>query len=130
VVDETVIRLDDEQYWLYATVDPETNELQHTKLKPTRTNVLAHAFFGELRKKHDIDGAVFLVDGATPLKDARTRHGLDLRHERHGNRNSVERVLREVKHRTTAFSNCFDHANAETAEKWLKSYAFAWNQLI
>jgi transposase-like protein len=26
-VDETVIRLDDEQYWLYAAVDPETNEL-------------------------------------------------------------------------------------------------------
>jgi transposase-like protein len=54
-VDETVIRLDDEQYWLYAAVDPETNELLHTKLEPTRTNVLAHAFFTELREKHDVD---------------------------------------------------------------------------
>jgi len=25
-VDETVIQLDDEQYWLYAAVDPETNK--------------------------------------------------------------------------------------------------------
>jgi transposase-like protein len=25
-VDETVIRLNDEQYWLYAAVDPEANE--------------------------------------------------------------------------------------------------------
>lgn len=24
-VDETIIQLDDEQYWLYAAVDPETN---------------------------------------------------------------------------------------------------------
>ncbi|SEN08890.1 DDE domain-containing protein [Halorientalis persicus] len=54
-VDETVIRLNDEQYWLYAAVDPETNELLHTKLEPTRTNALAHAFFAELREKHDVD---------------------------------------------------------------------------
>ena len=25
-VDETVIRIDDEQYWLYAAVDPDSNE--------------------------------------------------------------------------------------------------------
>src|SRR6056297_4085820 len=75
-VDETVIRLNDEQYWLYAAVDPETNELLHTKLEPTRTKVLAHSFFRELREKHDVDEAVFLVNGATPLKDACRRHGL------------------------------------------------------
>jgi transposase-like protein len=129
-VDETVIQLKDERYWLYAAVDPETNKLLHTKLEPTRTNVLAHAFFTELREKHDVEDAVFLVDGATPLKDACTRHGLDFRYERHGNRNSVERIFREVKRRTTAFPNCFSHARAETADEWLKSFAFAWNQLI
>ena len=148
-VDETVIRLNKEQYWLYAAVDPETNELLHTKLEPTRTNVLAHAFFAELREKHDVDdvprnqrflvcerdamrlvNAVFLVDGAAPLKDACHRHGLDFRYEKHGNRNSVERVFREVKRRTICFSNCFSNAEADTAENWLRSFAFAWNQLI
>ena len=34
-VNETVIQLNDEQYWLYAAVDPETNELLHTALDPT-----------------------------------------------------------------------------------------------
>jgi putative transposase len=48
-VDQTVIRLNDEQYWLYATVDPETNEFLHKKLEPTRTNVLSHAFFADGR---------------------------------------------------------------------------------
>jgi transposase-like protein len=53
-VDETVIQLDDEQYWLYAAVDPETNELLHTKLEPTTTKVLAHSFLTELSEKHDV----------------------------------------------------------------------------
>jgi len=129
-VDETVIQLNDEYYWLYAAVDPETNKLLHTKLEPTRTNVLAHAFFAELREKHAVDDAVFLVDGADPLKDACQRHGLDFRYERHGNRNSVERVFREVKRRTSSFSNCFSNAERETADDWIEAFAFAWNQLI
>jgi len=129
-VDETVIQLNDEQYWLYAAVDAETNDLLYTKLEPVRTNVFAHAFFTELREKHDVDDAVFLVDGAAPLQDACSRHGLDYRYVKHGNRNSVERVFREVKRRTLCLSNCFSNATKETADKWLRSYAFTWNQLI
>ena len=129
-VDETVIRLDDEQYWLYAAVDPESNDLLHTKLEPTRNKVIARTFFQELREKHDVDDAVFLVDGDKVLNYACQRHDLDFRYERHGNRNSVERVFREVKRRTSSFSNCFSHARAETADQWLRSFAFAWNQLI
>ena len=129
-VDETVIRLNDEKYLLYAAVDPETNELLHTSLEPTRTNVLAYGFFGELLDKHDVDDATFLIDGAKPLEDACRRQGLDFNYERHGNRNSVERVFREVKRRTSSFSNCFSHASRKTADEWLRSYAFAWNELI
>jgi len=129
-VDETVIQLNDERYWLYAAVDPETNELLHTTLEPTRTNALAHAFFAELREKHDVETAVFLVDGAAPLKDACQRHSLGFRYEKHGNRNSVERVFCEVKRRTTSFSNCFSNAEADTADNWLQTFAFACNQLI
>jgi putative transposase len=129
-VDETVIRLNDERYWLYAAVDPETNELLHTKLEPTTNNSIAHAFFTELREKHVVDDAVFLIDGSHSLKDACRRHGLDFRYAKHGNRNSVERVFREVKRRTSSFSNCFSNAKATTADDWLRSFAFAWNQLI
>jgi len=129
-VDETVIRLNDERYWLYAAVDPETNELLHTALGPTTNKGIAHRFFAELREKHDVDNAVFLIDGSHSLKDACRRHSLDLRYERHGNRNSVERVFREIKRRTTSFSNCFSNAEAETVDDWLRSFSFAWNQLI
>ncbi|MCD2200481.1 IS6 family transposase [Halobacterium sp. KA-4] len=129
-VDETVIQLNDEQYWLYAAVDPETNELLHTKLETTTTKVLAHSFLAELSEKHDVEDAVFLVNGSHSLQDACHRHGYDFRYEKHGNRNAVERVFREIKRRTLCFSNCFSNAEAETADDWLGSFSFAWNQLI
>ena len=129
-VDETVIWIDGDKYWLYAAVDPESNEFLHTKLEPTRTNALAEIFFGELREKHDVEDAMFLVDDATPLQEACNRHGLDFRYEQHGNRNSAERIFREVKRRTSCFSNCFSHVDPATADDWLRSFAFAWNQLI
>jgi len=66
-VDETVIQFDDEQYWLYAALDPDSNDLLHPTLEPTRTNVIADQFFPKLREKHDVDDATFLVDGAVPL---------------------------------------------------------------
>ena len=62
-----MIQLDDEQYWLYAAVDPQSNDLLHTTLETTRNNVIADQFFAELRDKHDVDDAIFLVDGAAPL---------------------------------------------------------------
>ena len=148
-VDETVIQLNDEHYWLYAAVDPESNELLHTALEPTTNSAFAHSFLADLREKHDVDdvtrnrrflvgerdasrlvNAVFLIDGSHSLKDACNRHGLDFRYERHGNRNSVERVFREIKRRISSFSNCFSHAAADTVDDWLRSFAFAWNQLI
>jgi len=39
-VNKTVNRLDDEQYGLYTPVDPETNELLHTKLETAITRCL------------------------------------------------------------------------------------------
>jgi transposase-like protein len=41
-----VIRIDDEHYWLYPAVDPDSNELLYTKLGATRTSALAEIFFG------------------------------------------------------------------------------------
>ncbi|ELZ33143.1 IS6 family transposase [Halorubrum tebenquichense] len=129
-VDETVIQLNDRRYWLYAAVDPATNRLLHIKLSPTRNSAISSMFLSELREKHQVDNAVFLVDGAPWLHAACHRHGLRFQHVTHGNRNSVERVFREVKRRTNQFSNCFSHAEADTVENWLQALAFAWNQLI
>ena len=129
-VDETVIQLNDEQYWLYAAVDPETNELLHTTLEPTTTKVPAYSFLTELYEKHDVDDAVFLIDRSHSLQAACQLYDYDFKYEKHGNRNAVERVFREIKRRTICFPNCFSNANAATADDWLRSFSFAWTQRI
>ena len=99
-LDETVIQLGTDRYWLYAAVDPETNEFPHVRLFPTTNSGLTFVFLCELREKHDIDDATFLIDDADHLQAALSRLGLRFQVRRHGNRNAVERVFCEVKRRT------------------------------
>jgi len=127
-VDETVIQLGTERYWLYAAVDPKTNEFLHVKLFPTTNSGLTQLFLRELSEKHDIDDAVFLIDDANHLKSALSRYGLRFHVRRHGNRNSVERVFREVKRRTSSFSNTFSNVEPTTVESWLEAFAVWWNR--
>ncbi|SFT09500.1 IS6 family transposase, partial [Halostagnicola kamekurae] len=126
-LDETVIRINGQQFWLYAAVDPETNEFLHLRLFTTTTTALTQRFLRELREKHDVEDAVFLVDHAHHLAAALQRAGLRFRSERHGNRNTVERVFREIKRRTSSFSNSFSHVDPATAETWLQAFAVWWN---
>ena len=129
-VDETMIRFNGRWYWLYMAVDPDTNDILHTKLQPTRNHYTAKDFMSELIEKHDLDNSLFLVDGQHSLHQACRYHSLRFRVTKHGNRNSAERVFRELKRRTKAFSNSFSNAHLQTADDWLKSYTFAWNTLI
>ena len=122
-LDETVIRINNQQFWLYAAADPDTNELLHIRLFSTTTTALTEIFLRELRQKHDVETAEFLVDGAKHLQTALQRAGLRFQMRRHGNRNAVERIFRELKRRTSSFSNCFSHVEPETAESWLQTFA-------
>jgi len=102
-LDETVIRVNDQQYWLHVAADPATNHLLHVRLFSTTTTALIEIFLQELREKHDVEHAVFLVDGAHHLQTALRRTGLRFQMRRHGNRNAVERIFRELKCRTSSF---------------------------
>ena len=127
-VDETVIQPGTERYWLYAAADPKTNEFLHVRLFQTTNSGLTHVFLRELSEKHDIDDAVFLIDDADHLQAALSRFGLRFHVRRHGNRNSVERVFREVKRRTSSFSNTFSNVEPTTAESWHEAFAVWWNR--
>ena len=70
----------------------------------------------------------FLVDNVYHLEAALSRLGLRFQISRHGNRNAVERVFREVKSCTCLFSNTFSHAQPTTAERWLQAFAVWWNR--
>jgi len=127
-VDETVIRINDERHWLYAAVDPETNEFLHVRLFQTRTTQLTVLFLRELREKRQVEQATFLVDGAHYLKAALERFGLRFQISRHGNRNAVERVFREVTRRISSFLNTFSNVEPPTAESWPQAFAVWWNR--
>jgi transposase-like protein len=49
-VDETVIRINSQQFWLYAAADPATNQLLHVRLFSTMTTALTEMFLRELRQ--------------------------------------------------------------------------------
>jgi putative transposase len=44
--------------------------------------VIAHAFFAELREKHDVNEAVFLIDSSHLLRDVCRRQSLDFRYKK------------------------------------------------
>ena len=91
-VDETVIRINDQQFWLYAAANPQTKRFSICGCIPLQ-QPLPPIFLRELRQKHDVETAVFLVDGAKHLRAALQRAGLRFQTERHGNRNAVERIF-------------------------------------
>jgi putative transposase len=128
-LDETVIRINGQQFWLYAAVDPDMNRFLHIRLFITTTTALTQQFLRELQEKHDVSDAVFLVDYAQHLAATLRRAGLRFQTTRHGDRNAVERVFREVKRRTSSFSNSFSHVQPTTAETWLQAFAAWWNSL-
>ncbi|WP_280536299.1 IS6 family transposase [Halopenitus sp. POP-27] len=126
-VDQKAIRINSEQYWLYAAVDPETNRILHSRLFPTYTIPIGREFLVEVAEKHDVEDALFLVDDADDLNGALRRENLSFRVEIHGFRNAVRRIFREIQRRTSSFSNCFSHVDPPTAETWLQAHAVWWN---
>jgi transposase-like protein len=125
-VDETVIQIDDKHYWLYAAVDTDTNEFLYVKFGTAQNLGLSEIFFREFHEKHD----VFLVDSAQWPQEALRRHGLRFQHETYGNRNTIERLYKEMKRRTYQFATHLRHVDPTTAETWLLAQAFCQNQLI
>lgn len=69
-LDETVIQINGQQFWLYAAVDPDTNQFLYIRLFTTTTTALTQQFLRELQEKHNVSDAVFLVDYARHLAAA------------------------------------------------------------
>ena len=63
-LDETVVKVNGERYWLFGAVDPKTGRILHIRLFPHRTIVTTKIFFDEFNEKHAVEDAELLVDGA------------------------------------------------------------------
>ncbi|MFW5958798.1 MAG: IS6 family transposase, partial [Natronomonas sp.] len=54
-LDETVVKVNGERFWLFGAVDPETGRILHVRMFPNRTIVTTKLFLHELGDKHDIE---------------------------------------------------------------------------
>jgi putative transposase len=113
-----VIRINGQQYWLYAAVDLETNRFLHVRLFTTTTTALTSKLLRELSEKHGVSEAVFLVDHAHHLAAVLNQAGFRFQTLRYGNRNAVERIFREIKARTSSFNNSFAYVDLATVETY------------
>ena len=126
-VDEKMIRLHGQEYWLYGAVDPETNEILHVSFFPTTTKQTTRWFLTELHRRYQLGDVVFLVDDANYLGPVLAEDGYEYHVLKHGNRNAIERVFWEVERRTSSFANSFSNVTLETAESWLEAFAVYHN---
>jgi putative transposase len=99
VVDQKAIQVNDEQYWLYAAVNPRTNRALHLRLFPTYTILIVREFHIELADKHDVEGDLFLVNDVDGPIGGFCRETYSYRVEQRGFRNSFKYILREIKRR-------------------------------
>ena len=128
-VDQKAIRVNDQQYWLYAAVDPATNRFLHVRLFPTYRIPIAREFLTELAERHDVADAVFLVDDADDFIGALRRENYSYFVQQPGFRNAVKCVFREGERRTSPLSNCFSHVDPSAAKTWLQAHAVWWNHI-
>jgi transposase-like protein len=92
-VDEKMIRLHGQKFWLYAAVDPYTNEILYLSLYPTATKQTTRWFLTELHRRYQLADVEFLVDDADYLGPVLAEDGYRFRVIRRGNRNAIERVF-------------------------------------
>ncbi|AUX09883.1 transposase [Halalkaliarchaeum desulfuricum] len=126
-VDEKMIRLHGQEFWLYGAVDPQTNEILHVSLFPTTTKQTTQWFLAELHRRYQLDDVIFLVDDADYLAPVLAEDGYRFRILAHGNRNAIERVFWEVERRTSSFANSFSHVELKTAQNWFEAFAVYHN---
>jgi transposase-like protein len=92
-VDEKMIRINGNNYWLYGAVDPETSEILHFRLFSTMTKQTTRRFLAKLHRRYRLDTIEFLVDDADHLVDILDEDGYRFQIVPHGNRNAIERIF-------------------------------------
>ena len=92
-VDEKVICVNDEDYWLCGAVDPETNKILQFRLFPTAMKQITRWFLAELHRQYQLDDVEFLVNDADYLVTVLDEDGYRFQMITHGNRNVIERAF-------------------------------------
>ena len=126
-VDEKQVQLAKEQkVWLYAAIDIDSKVVLHARLSEHRGRDLAEMFLHELKEKHCVKDAEFLVDGMDYLTAlACTDPDDDLKYSK---RNIVEKLFQTFTMRISRFHETWNGSQS-SAERWLTAYTAYYNKL-
>lgn len=61
---ETIMKINGGHHWVFAAVNPETNEVLHVGVYTARSTMSTKLFLLELEEKYGIEDVEFFVDGA------------------------------------------------------------------
>ncbi|WP_323677924.1 IS6 family transposase [Halorubellus sp. PRR65] len=123
-VDETAVKINGEQSWLYAAIDVETKLILDVALFGRHGTDPAAAFLHGLTEKHDCSEAVFLVD-QYGYRTALARLGLGGRVD-YVERNLIEKWFHTLKMRADRFHNSWVGSRASVRE-WLAQFMHYYN---
>jgi putative transposase len=121
-VDEKQVQLAEErEMWLYAAIDIDSKVVLHARLSEHRGTDPATSFLRELKEKHRVSDAEFLVDGMGYLTAlAKTDLGGRLDYT---DRNIVEKLFQTFTMRIGRFHETWN-GSQPSAERWLIAYAY------
>ncbi|MFC4989630.1 DDE-type integrase/transposase/recombinase [Saliphagus infecundisoli] len=109
---------------MYAAIDVDLKVVLHARLSEHRGRDPAETFLDELKEKHRVGDAEFLVDGMGYLT-ALARTDL-IGHLDYSERNIVEKLFQMYTMRIERFHETWNGSQA-SAERWLTAYTAYYN---
>jgi transposase-like protein len=130
-VDETKVKIEDQEIYVWAAIDVETFEVVHVEVSPGRSDLDAFLFLKTVLARCRGEPVVLADRGPWynwPLDD------LDLpcesRRETWGERSLVEAWFFVFKYRTLLFFDRFPHRSTwQSTDRWAKAFATFHNGL-
>jgi putative transposase len=124
-VDETLLRIDGRDCWLWIAYEPNLNRCLMMHLSRERTIFVCYQFFRQLRNRYGSRKPIY-TDGARWYNDA--CKWLRLKHQIYdtGLKNLMERFVQQIKDRTECFDDHFPcrkhNCNNQHVWNWLKLF--------
>ena len=123
-VDETLLKIDGQDYWLWIAYEPNLNVCLMMHLSRERTIFICYRFFKQLRNRYG--RKPIFTDGARWYNDA--CRWLRLQHQVYGTelKNIMERFIQYLKDRTECFDDYFPcrkpDCDRQHVWNWLKLF--------
>jgi putative transposase len=124
-VDETLLKIDGQDYWLWLAYEPNLNTCLMMHLSRERTIFVCYQFFRQLRNRYGSRKIIY-TDGARWYNDA--CKWLRLKHHVYdtGLKNLMVRFVQQIKDRTECFYDHFPcrkyNYNKQHVWNWLKLF--------